>query len=253
VYGFAGRVAIVTGGAQGIGAATALRFASEGATVAVLDLTEERAAATVDAISEAGGAALAVAADVSSANSAADAVDRIANELGRVDILVNNAAVTRDNLLFKMTEEDWDVVIDVSLKGTFLMSQAAQRYMVDARHGKIINLSSRSALGNRGQANYSAAKAGIQALTATLAIELGPFNINVNAVAPGYVATAMTAATAERLGLSPEDAAKAVAERTPLRRIAQPADIASVIAFLASEEARHITGQTIYVTGGLYG
>jgi 3-oxoacyl-[acyl-carrier protein] reductase len=158
--------------------------------------------------------------------------------------------VTRDNLLFKMTEEDWDTCVDVSLKGAFLMTQAAQRHMVPAKRGKVISLSSISALGNRGQSNYSAAKAGVQALTATMAVELGPYNINVNAVAPGFVQTPMTEATAARIGVPAEDFVAAAAEQHPLRRVAQPEDIAAVIAFLASEDARHITGQTIYVNGG---
>jgi len=219
----------------------------------VLDLTEERGKATVEAISAAGGKAIAVGVDVADAESVQAAVDRVVSELGRIDILVNNAGVTRDNLLFKMSEDDWDMVVDVSLKGTFLMSRAVQKHMVDARYGKIVNLGSIAGDGNRGQANYSAAKAGIRGLTGTLAIELGPFNVNVNAVAPGYVATAMTAATAERIGLTADQMAEAVAQRTPLRRVAQPEDLAAVIAFLASEDARHVTGQTIYVNGGLAG
>jgi 3-oxoacyl-[acyl-carrier protein] reductase len=247
---FSDRVAIVTGAAQGIGAATAVRLAAEGAAVAVVDLTEERGEETVEAVRAAGGTAIAVSADVGRAVSAAAAVERTVAELGGLHILVNNAGVTRDNLVFKMTEEDWDACVDVSLKGAFLMAQAAQRHMVPAQYGKIVSLSSVSALGNRGQANYSAAKAGIQGLTATLAIELGRYNINVNAVAPGFVQTPMTAATAARMGVPIEDMIRLAEEHIPLRRVAQPEDIASVIAFLVSDDARHVTGQTLYVNGG---
>ncbi|MGH9066745.1 MAG: 3-oxoacyl-ACP reductase FabG [Acidimicrobiales bacterium] len=247
---FTDRVAVVTGAAQGIGAATAVRLASEGATVAVVDITEDRCRQTVSQIEQGGGRALAVGCDVSSGPAVAAAVERVVAELGRLDVLVNNAGITRDNLLFKMSEDDWDAVLGVNLKSVFLFCKAAQAHMVAARYGKIVSLSSRSALGNRGQANYAAAKAGIQGLTATLALELGPFNVNVNAVAPGYVATAMTAATAERVGASPEDHQAAVAERTPLRRVARPEEIASVVAFLASDDASYVSGQTLYVNGG---
>jgi 3-oxoacyl-[acyl-carrier protein] reductase len=178
------------------------------------------------------------------------AVEMVVAELGRVDILVNNAGVIRDNLLFKMSEDDWDTVIGVHLRGAFLCSRAAQRHMVAQRYGKIVNLSSISALGNRGQANYSAAKAGIQGLTRTLAIELGPFGINVNAVAPGFIATAMTDATARRMGVEPEQFREAVAAMVPLRRIGLPTDIAGVVSFLVSDDASYITGQTLYVDGG---
>jgi 3-oxoacyl-[acyl-carrier protein] reductase len=246
-----GKVAVVTGAAQGIGAATARRLAADGASVAVVDLTEERAKETAEAIRAGGGTAIEVGCDVSSATDADACIGRVVAELGRIDILVNNAGVTRDNLLFKMSEEEWDSVLDVNLKGVFLMSRAAQRHMVPAKYGKIVNLSSVSALGNRGQANYSAAKAGVQGLTATLAAELGPYGINVNAVAPGYVATAMTAATARRLGVSPEEAQELASAQIPLRRVAQPEDIASVIAFLVSEDAGYVTGQTLYVNGGV--
>ncbi len=247
---FEGRVAVVTGAAQGIGAATARRLAAEGAIVAVLDRNAEGASATAEDIRAIGGSAVGLACDVSSAASVTAAVAAVAAQQGRIDVLINNAGVTRDGLLFKMTDDDWNTVLQVNLTSVFLMCRAAQEQMVAAKYGRIVNLSSRSALGNRGQANYAAAKAGIQGLTATLAIELGPFNITVNAVAPGYVATPMTAATAERVGMTAEEHQQDVAQRTPLRRVAQPEEIASVVAFLASDDASYVSGQTLYVNGG---
>jgi 3-oxoacyl-[acyl-carrier protein] reductase len=245
---YAGRVAVVTGSARGIGAATAARFAAEGASVAVLDLDEGSAATTASGL----GAerAIGVPCDVSDAASVKAAVARVVDELGAVDVLVNNAGVTRDNLLFKMTEDDWDVVMGVHLRGAFLMSREVQGHMVAARYGKILNLSSVSALGNRGQANYSAAKMGLQGFTRTLAVELGPFGINVNAVAPGFIVTDMTDETARRVGVEPEEYRKGAAALTPVRRVGMPADIAATAAFLCSDEASFITGQTLYVDGG---
>ncbi len=245
---FAGRVAVVTGGARGIGAATAARFAAEGASVAVLDLDEASAAAAASTL----GAekSVGIGCDVSQADSVDAAVSRVVEELGRLDVLVNNAGITRDNLLYKMSEQDWDAVLGVHLKGAFLMSRAAQKAMVAQKYGKIVSLSSTSALGNRGQANYSAAKMGIQGLTRTLALELGPFGITANAVAPGFVVTDMTDATAERLGLEPEAFREAAAQANPVRRVGYPEDIAAAVTFLASDEASFITGQTLYVDGG---
>lgn len=245
-----GRVAVVTGAARGIGAATAKRLAADGAKVGVFDLAEEDTLETVNAIREAGGEAVGIGCDVSNAAQVEEAFERVASALGAPVILVNNAGIIRDNLLFKMSEDDWDRVMDVHLKGSFLCSRAAQRYMVEQRYGKIVNLSSTSALGNRGQANYSAAKAGLQGFTKTLAIELGPFGINVNAVAPGFIVTEMTRQTARRIGVDFEENQKRAAERIPLRRVGQPEDVANVIAFLVSDDASYVSGQVIYVNGG---
>jgi 3-oxoacyl-[acyl-carrier protein] reductase len=244
------RVAVVTGAARGIGAGTAKRLAADGYAVAVLDLKEGDCGATVDAITSAGHRALAVGADVSDAEQVQAAVDKIAETLGGPAVLVNNAGVIRDNMLFKMTVDDWDTVLGIHLRGSFLMSKACQKHMVDQRFGRIVNLSSSSALGNRGQANYSAAKAGMQGFTKTLAIELGQFGITANAVAPGFIATDMTAATAERIGIGFEDFQKAAAASIPVRRVGTPDDVAHVISFLASEGAGFVSGQVIYVAGG---
>jgi len=244
------RVAIVTGAARGIGAATARRLAAEGMAVAVLDLEEAACKATTDAINTAGGSALAVGADVTKPGQVEAAVERVATELGPPAVLVNNAGVLRDNLLFKMTDDDWDTVMAVHLRGAFLMSRAAQQHMVARRYGRIISLSSSSALGNRGQANYSAAKAGLQGFTKALAIELGQFGITVNAVAPGVIVTEMTRATAARLNVDLAEFQQARAERIPVRRVGAPEDVAHAISFLASEGAGFVSGQVIYVAGG---
>jgi 3-oxoacyl-[acyl-carrier protein] reductase len=244
------RVALVTGAARGIGAATAQRLARDGLAVAVLDLKEGDCAATVEAITGAGGSALAVGADVSDEEQVAAAVDKVAGQLGPPVVLVNNAGLLRDNLLFKMSLDDWDTVLGVHLRGSFLMSRACQKHMVDARWGRIVNLSSSSALGNRGQANYSSAKAGLQGFTKTLAIELGQFGVTANAVAPGFIATDMTAATAARVGVSFEDFQALAVTRIPVRRVGLPDDVAHTISFLVSEGAGFVSGQVIYVAGG---
>jgi 3-oxoacyl-[acyl-carrier protein] reductase len=244
------RTAIVTGAARGIGAATAERLAADGHAVAVLDLDESSCADTVGRITKNGGHALAVGADVSNAEAVERAVAQVADVLGPPTILVNNAGVTRDNLLFKMTEQDWDTVMGVHLRGSFLMSRAAQAHMTQAKWGRIVNLSSTSALGIRGQANYSTAKAGLQGFTKTLAIELGKFGITVNAIAPGFIATEMTRATAERVGVGWEDYQQAAANQIPVGRVGQPEDIAHTVSFLTSEGAGYLSGQVIYVAGG---
>ncbi|MFF9505307.1 3-oxoacyl-ACP reductase FabG [Streptomyces sp. NPDC014656] len=244
------RVAVVTGAARGIGAAIAVRLARDGFAVAVLDLDEAACADTVAAVEKEGGRALAVGVDVSDAARVETAVARVAAELGPPVVLVNNAGVTRDNLLFKMGEAEWDAVIGVHLRGAFLMTRAAQAHMTKAGWGRVVNLSSVSALGNRGQANYSAAKAGLQGFTKTLAIELGKFGITANAVAPGFIVTEMTAATAERLGVPFEEFKAQRAAVTPVPRVGEPEDIAHAVSFFVSEGAGFVTGQVLYVAGG---
>ncbi|OLB77773.1 MAG: beta-ketoacyl-ACP reductase [Actinobacteria bacterium 13_2_20CM_2_71_6] len=244
------RVAIVTGAARGIGAATAKRLAADGLAVAVLDLDAAATKDTVTAIEAAGGSALGVGVDVADTASVQAAVAQVAAELGDPVVLVNNAGITRDNLLFKMPDEDWDAVIAVHLRGAFLMSRAVQQYMTAANWGRIVNLSSTSALDNRGQSNYAAAKAGLQGFTKTLAIELGKFGVTVNAVAPGFIVTDMTAQTAARLGISFEDMQAGAAATIPVGRVGYPDDIAHTISFLASEGASFVSGQVVYVAGG---
>ncbi len=244
------RVAIVTGAARGIGAATALRLARDGFAVAVLDLDEAAAKGTVDAIEAVGGRALAVGADVSDSAQVEAAVERIAAELGAPTVLVNNAGVLRDNMLFKMSDSDWDIVMNVHLRGAFLMTRAAQKHMIEAKWGRIVNLSSTSALGNRGQANYSTAKAGLQGFTKTVAIELGKFGVTANAIAPGFIQTEMTKSTADRMGIPFDDFIKGAASQIPVARVGQPQDIANLVSFLVSEGAGFVSGQVIYAAGG---
>jgi 3-oxoacyl-[acyl-carrier protein] reductase len=244
------RTAIVTGAARGIGAATARRLAKDGYAVAVLDLLEEQAKATAEAIVADGGRALAVGVDVADEQSVADAVARVTAELGAPTVLVNNAGILRDNLLFKMSVSDWDSVLGVHLRGAFLMTRAVQAHMVEAKFGRIVNLSSTSALGNRGQANYSAAKAGMQGFTKTLAIELGKFGVTANAVAPGVIETDMIRETAERIGMPLADYLGVAAKDVPVGRVGQPEDIANAVSFFCAEQSGFVSGQVLYVAGG---
>lgn len=244
------RVAIVTGAARGIGASIAKRLASDGHAIAVLDLDETACLGTVDEIVAAGGRAIAVGANVGDEASAASAVERVAAELGAPTVLINNAGIIRDNMLFKMTVDDWDAVMNVHLRGSFLMSRAVQQHMVGEKWGRIVNLSSTSALGNRGQANYAAAKAGLQGFTKTLAIELGKFGVTVNAIAPGFIETDMIAATAERVGMPLEAFLAEAAKQIPVARTGVPDDIAHAASFFVSEGASYTSGQVLYVAGG---
>jgi 3-oxoacyl-[acyl-carrier protein] reductase len=244
------RVAVVTGAAGGIGAAIALRLAHDGLAVAVVDLTEESTGSTVTAITGSGGRAVGIGADVTDFASVEYAVERAAAELGAPTVLVNNAGILRDDLIFRMTDEAWDAVIAVHLRGAFLMTRSVQRHQVEANWGRIVNLSSTSALGNRGQANYSAAKAGLQGFTKTLAIELGRYNITANAIAPGVIVTDMLRRTAERIGVPFEQFLATAAKEVPVGRVGQPEDVANAASFFCSEESSYVSGQVLYVAGG---
>lgn len=244
------KVAFVTGGAKGIGAATCRKMAAEGARIVVFDLDQAAAEETCAAIIAAGGQAMAASGSVIDRAQVQAAMEKAVAAWGRLDILVSNAGVIRDNLIYKMTDDDWDTVLSIHLKGAFICAQEAQKFMVKQKYGRIVALSSTSALGNRGQVNYAAAKAGMQGFIKTLAIELGPYGITANAVAPGFIATDMTRATAARVGLPFEEFLAKLAADIPARRAGQPEDIANVIAFLASDDASYVSGQVIYVAGG---
>ncbi|WP_206809246.1 3-oxoacyl-ACP reductase FabG [Paradesulfitobacterium ferrireducens] len=241
---FKDRVAFVTGAGGGIGAATAKRFASEGAKVVLNDVAVENAAKILKEIEASGGQGLLVEGSVTSKIEVEAMVDKIISTYGQIDILINNAGITRDALAKKMSEEQWDQVIDVNLKGTFLCAQAVFGPMSEKKYGKIVSTASIGALGNPGQANYAASKAGVMGLTYTLALEYSRYNINVNAVSPGATKTPMTANM-------PPEALEKIISTIPLKRMAMPEDIANVHAFLASEEASYITGQVIFVDGGI--
>lgn len=244
------RVAVVTGGARGIGAAIALRLAEDGANVAVLDLDRDACSETVAAVKAIGREAIAVGADVSQEESVGRAYELVEAQLGPVTILVNNAGILRDHTLSNMTLEEWDLVMDVHLRGAFLMSRAAVPSMRATNWGRIVNLSSIAALGNRGQANYSAAKAGLQGFTKTLAIELGRHGVTVNAVAPGFTVTAMTQEVARRTGVDFDAMQAHAAQTIPVGRVGRPDDIANAVSFFADPRSGFVSGQVLYVGGG---
>jgi 3-oxoacyl-[acyl-carrier protein] reductase len=247
---FDGRVAFVTGGSRGIGRAIVEQFAEEGAKVAIIDVNEAALNETSHELREKGYEVFAKVASVVDASEVEKSMEEVFNAFGSIDILVNNAGVIRDNLLFKMTEDDWQTVMDVHLKGSFNAVRAVQKYMVEKQYGRIINISSTSALGNRGQANYATAKAGLQGFTKTLAIELGKFGITANSVAPGFIETEMTRDTAKRIGISFDDLIKASIAKIPVGRSGKPSDIANAVAFFADERSSFINGQVIYAAGG---
>lgn len=247
---FSDQVAIVTGGSRGIGLAIAESLAYEGAKIALFDINEEGLIIAEEFLNSKGYVVNTYKVDVSVSEEVENAIDNVVQDLGKIDILINNAGITRDNFLFKMNENDWDSVISVHLKGAFNMCRGVQAYMVPNKYGRIVNLSSTSALGNKGQANYATAKAGLQGLTKTLAIELGKFGITTNAVAPGFIETDMTKATAERMGLTFEEYSELLIKDIPVQRSGKPQDIANAVVFLADPANSYVNGQVLYVSGG---
>lgn len=240
-----GKTALVTGAARGIGRAIAEELAMAGADVAVCDLQEDWLAETTAAIVSRGRKTLACAVDVKDAAQVTDCVNRVIQTLGRIDIMVNNAGITKDGLLVRMSDEDWDAVLDVNLKGTFLFTRAVARPMMKQRSGVIVNIASIIGLiGNAGQCNYSASKAGVIALTKSSAKELAARNIRVNAVAPGFIESKMTEVLTD-------DVKKKMLEAIPLQRFGSPGDVAKAVRFLAGEESAYVTGQVVNVSGGM--
>ncbi|OHX53899.1 beta-ketoacyl-ACP reductase [Planococcus salinarum] len=247
---FEGRTALVTGGSRGIGREIAERFAREGANVAIIDINEEALTAAKDELEAKGYSVYVKVASVTDRDQIEQAMEEVNARFGSIDILVNNAGVIRDNMLFKMTDDDWTTVMDVHLNGAFFATRAAQKYMIENKYGRIINISSTSALGNRGQANYSTAKAGLQGFTKTLAFELGKFGVTANSVAPGFIETDMTKATAERMGVPFDGFVQANVAGIPVGRSGKPEDIANAVAFFADERSSFVSGQVLYVAGG---
>ncbi|TQR18311.1 SDR family NAD(P)-dependent oxidoreductase [Psychrobacillus soli] len=247
---FKGRTAFITGGSRGIGREIAEQFAREGANVAIIDVDQEALNKAEEELKGDGYSVYTKVASVTEREEIESSMNEVYESFGSLDILINNAGVLRDNLLFKMTDEDWITVMDVHLKGAFLASRAAQQYMTKEQYGRIINISSTSALGNRGQANYSTAKAGLQGLTKTLAIELGKFGITANAVAPGFIETEMTKTTAERIGVPFEELVKSRVNTIPVGRSGKPKDIANAVLFFADEQSSFVSGQVLYIAGG---
>ncbi|GKV65219.1 MULTISPECIES: 3-oxoacyl-ACP reductase FabG [unclassified Sporosarcina] len=247
---FEGRTAFITGGSRGLGKEIVERLASEGANVAIIDINEEALASAEMELKEKGYSVYVKVANVTVKEQIEEAMQEVFNRFGSIDIVVNNAGVIRDNMLFKMTDEDWTTVMNVHLNGAFYTTRAAQKYMIENKYGRIINISSTSALGNRGQANYATAKAGLQGLTKTLAIELGKFGVTVNAVAPGFIETDMTKATAERIGVPFEKFVQETVSTIPVNRSGKPEDVANAVAFFADERSSFINGQVLYVAGG---